>query len=47
VSLIELPRRGPPRVFVQAPPGLGRRVQRALGALGDLPAYLAPRSQRH
>jgi len=40
VSLIERPRRGPPRVFVEAPPSLSGRVHRALGALGDLPAYL-------
>lgn len=38
MTLIELPRRrAAPRVFVEAQPGLQRRVTRALGALGDLP----------
>lgn len=38
MTLIELPRRrAAPRVFVEAPDGLQRRVNRALAALGDLP----------
>lgn len=38
MTLIELPRRrAAPRVFVEAQPGLQRRVSRALSALGDLP----------
>lgn len=38
MTLIELPRRrAAPRVFVEAQPGLQRRVSRALAALGDLP----------
>lgn len=38
MTLIELPRRrAAPRVFVEAPDGLQRRVKRALAALGDLP----------
>jgi hypothetical protein len=37
MTLIELPRRrAEPRVFVEAEPGLQRRVTRALNALGDL-----------
>ena len=37
MSLVELPRAAPPRVFVAPPPGLERRIRRALDALGDLP----------
>jgi hypothetical protein len=38
MTLIELPRRRTaPRTFIEPPPGLQRRVSRALGALGDLP----------
>lgn len=38
MTLIELPRRrAEPRVFVEAGPGLHRRVDRALAALGNLP----------
>jgi len=38
VTLIELPRRRrAPRTFLEAPPGLHRRISRALDALGDLP----------
>lgn len=38
MSLIELPRRKrEARTFVEAPPGLQRRVNRALTALGELP----------
>lgn len=38
MTLIELPRRPRgPRAFVEAPPGLERRVARALDALGNLP----------
>lgn len=41
MTLIQLPlRRGQPRTFVEPPAGLERRVQRALGALGDLPEDL-------
>jgi hypothetical protein len=41
VTLLELPRRGSaPRVFVELPAGLDRRVKRALSALGDLPEEL-------
>lgn len=37
MTLIELPRRrAAPRVFIEAPAGLHRRVTRALDALGDL-----------
>jgi hypothetical protein len=37
VTLIALPRRrGAPRVFVEPPHGLERRITRALSALGDL-----------
>ena len=43
VSLIELRRRrAAPRVFVEAQPGLQRRVSRALSALGDLPDGFDP-----
>lgn len=38
MTLIELPRRrAAPRTFVEAEPGLHRRVDRALAALGNLP----------
>jgi len=38
MSLIELPRRKRDmRTFIEAPPGLQRRVVRALTALGELP----------
>lgn len=38
MTLVELPRRrSAPRSFIEAPPGLQRRVERALSALGDLP----------
>lgn len=41
MSLIELPRRRcAARTFIEAPPGLQRRVSRALTALGDLPEDL-------
>ena len=41
MTLLELPRRrAAPRVFVEAPAGLARRVRRALDALGDLPHEL-------
>jgi hypothetical protein len=41
MSLVELPRRrSAPRVFVEPAPDLGRRVSRALDALGDLPDEL-------
>lgn len=37
MTIIELPRRrDAPRVFIEAPAGLPRRVNRALVALGDL-----------
>jgi hypothetical protein len=37
VSLIELPRRrAEPRVFIEPPAGMERRINRALHALGDL-----------
>ncbi len=38
MTLIELPaRRGTARTFIEPPPGLHRRVSRALSALGNLP----------
>ncbi len=41
MTIIELPsRRAAPRIFVEAPAGLERRVKRALRALGDLPNEL-------
>jgi len=41
VTLLELPRRrAEPRVFVDPPPDLPRRIERALAAIGDLPAEL-------
>ena len=41
MTLIELPRRrAAPRVFVEPPADLPRRVDRALEALGDLPGEL-------
>ena len=36
MTLIELPRRAAPRLFVEPPPDLERRVKRALRALGEL-----------
>jgi hypothetical protein len=41
MTLVELPRRrSAPRVFVEPEPDLGRRVSRALDALGALPDEL-------
>jgi hypothetical protein len=41
MTLLELPRRrSARRVFMEPPPGLGRRVARALNALGELPDEL-------
>jgi hypothetical protein len=40
MSLVELPRRVGPRVFVEPPPDLSHRVNRALDALGRLPDEL-------
>lgn len=41
MTLLELPRRRTaPRTFIEPPPGIARRVQRALDALGDLPAEM-------
>lgn len=41
MTLVELPRRARPRVFVEPPVDLGRRVKRALRAVGELPDELA------
>jgi hypothetical protein len=41
VTLLELPRRARPRVFIEPPADLERRVKRALRALGELPDELA------
>lgn len=41
MTLLELPRRrAEPRVFLEPPHGLARRVRKALVALGDLPHEL-------
>jgi hypothetical protein len=40
MTLTQLPRRAGPRVFVEPPPDLERRVARALDALGKLPEGL-------
>lgn len=43
MTIIELPRRrGAPRIFVDAPADLERRIDRAIDALGDLDLHDLP-----